>query len=133
MTAADPPAPRPASRVYVLDDHRIFRDILLHYLKETEAIEVAGADRRGPDAYTAIAQLQPEVVVVDPGPRPEDIAPTVALLRLAAPRAAIIALSFSYDEDYAATARQAGVDAYIDKLAAAEDLIEALYQVTGRS
>jgi DNA-binding NarL/FixJ family response regulator len=133
VTPADSPIARPASRVYVLDDHVIFRDILLHYLKETEVFEVVGADRRWPDAYAAIRRLQPEVVVVDPGPRPEDIAPTVALLRQAAPRAALIALSFSYDEDYAAAARQAGVEAYIDKLAAAEDLIGALRQVTGRS
>ena len=132
MTAADSSAPSPVSRVYVLDDHRIFRDILLHYLKETETVEVIGAARRDPDAYTAIARLQPDVVVVDPGLRPEDIAPTVALLRQAAPRAALIALSFSDDEDYAAAARQAGVDAYIDKLAAAEALIEALQRVTGR-
>jgi two-component system nitrate/nitrite response regulator NarL len=127
-----PLAPRPPSRVYVLDDHRIFVDILLHYLNETEGLEVVGAGPRGPQTYAQIAALAPDVVVVDPGPRLESIAPTLSEVRQAVPRAAVIALSFSYEEAYPAIARQVGVDAYIDKLAAADDLIAAIYQVTQR-
>ena len=133
MKAAARPAPRPPSRVFLLDDHRVFRDSLYSYLQESDGLQVVGSDRRGPAAYTHIAALQPAVVVVDPGPRLEDVAPTLAQVRQAAPEAALIALSFCSDDDFAAAARQAGAEACIDKLAAADGLHLALQWVSARA
>ena len=132
VTDASTKVERPAARVYLLDDHRIFLDVLRHYLRDVEGVSVVGAGRRGPEAYQQVRVLQPDVVVVDPGPQLEDIAVVVARLREAAPHAALIVLSLSYDDNYGAVAHHAGVDAYIDKLSAADDLITALYRVTGR-
>src|SRR5688572_11228154 len=88
------------SRTYILNDHRIFVEVLARYLREAAHIEVVGTGLRGPKAYAEIAALQPHVVVTDPGPKLADIAPTIGQLRQAAPGAAIVVLTQSFDEEY---------------------------------
>jgi DNA-binding NarL/FixJ family response regulator len=127
MTYTGPDVVPPRTiRVFVLNDHYMFVQVLGHYLRDFKDIHVVGTGLRGPDAYANIAKLQPDIVVVDPGPRVSDIAPTTTRLREAAPDAAIIGLAQSYDEEYPDIALRAGIELYIEKMAAAEELVSAI-------
>jgi DNA-binding NarL/FixJ family response regulator len=116
-------------RIFVLNDHQVFVEVLGQYLAAYDDIEVVGRGLRGAEAYARIAEQQPDAIVVDPGPRLTDIEPTIRQLRQAAPHAGIVALSLNFDEEYPAVALQAGVSIFVEKMSAAEALVEAIRQL----
>ena len=120
MSDVQRPGSPPPCRLYILNDNRIFVEVLARYLDQFPDLEVVGTGLRGPAAYHELELLQPEVVVVDPGPRLGDIEPTILRLRQALPGAAIVALSQPFDDEYAEVTRRAGVEKFVVKIEAAE-------------
>ena len=116
----------PGVRLFILNDHPIFVEVLGRYLASQPDLRIVGIGLRGPQAYAEIAELQPDVVLVDPGPKLTDIAPTVAHLRDAAPSAGLLVLTLNFDEEYPEICRQAGVEAFVDKLAVTDELLSAI-------
>ena len=52
-------------RVVVVDDHPFFRDGLIRGLTNSGRVEVVGEAENGRDGLAAIAELKPDVAVVD--------------------------------------------------------------------
>jgi DNA-binding NarL/FixJ family response regulator len=116
-------------RLFVLNDNQIFVQVLGRFLDDYPDLEMVGSGIRGAAAYRHIAELQPDVIVVDPGPRVADIEPTIQSVRQAS-RAPIVALTQNYDEEYPAITKRAGVERFVQKMAAAEELVAAIRLVT---
>lgn len=116
----------PAIRVLVVDDHGLFRRGLTALLSLDESIEVVGEACDGGEALRRAAELRPDLVLLDnhmPGVR--GIALLPGLLE-AAPRARILMLTVSEDEQDLADALRGGASGYLLKAMDAADLTAAI-------
>jgi YesN/AraC family two-component response regulator len=52
-------------RVLIVDDHDLFREGLRQLIETDPAIEVVGEAANGQDALKMVAELQPDVVLMD--------------------------------------------------------------------
>jgi DNA-binding NarL/FixJ family response regulator len=53
------------ARVLVVDDQKVFRDVLLAVVDATPGLKLVGEAACGPDALVAMDELTPEFVIVD--------------------------------------------------------------------
>ena len=118
-------------RVMIVDDHPVVRQGLRSLLSQYSDIRVVGEADGQPATLDMVAQLQPNVVLLDirlPGPNGLDLA---RHLRRAGSEARIIILTSYDDEGYLREAAEAGVHGYLLKGASAEvlaDSIRAVYR-----
>lgn len=126
--------PRPI-RVLVVDDHTLFRRGLIALLSlHDDELQVAGEAGNADEAQRRAADLQPDLILLDnhlPGVRGIDALP--ALLQ-AAPKARVLMLTVSEDEDDLADALKAGASGYVLKTIEGDALVEAIRRcVAGES
>lgn len=117
------------TRVLLVDDHLVVRQGLRSLLSQYPDIEVVGEAEGGQATLDLVADLQPDVVLLDirmAGPSGLDLA---AQLRRSGASARVIILTSHDDETYLVEAAQAGVHGYLLKSASAELLAEAIRAV----
>jgi len=117
-------------RVLLVDDHKVVRDGLKAILaRETEFL-VAGESDNGPESVRISKQLNPDVVVMDISlPGMDGIQATTDILR-EAPRAKIVILSMSGDENLVMSAIRAGARGFVLKKASGAEVVEAIRVVS---
>ena len=118
------------TRIFLADDHLIFAEALKQALDRVDYIEIAGIACDGREAIGRIAELKPDIAVLDISmPGLDGIEITRQVTRYY-PETRIILLS-SYDDDkYVKEAIQAGVKGYVLKSASQTALIEAIDAVS---
>jgi len=116
-------------RVLLVDDHLMFREALHQMLSQDPSIQVVGELGDGAGILEAMAQFQPDVVVMDVSmPNVNGIEATRRLLA-SHPEAKVVALSgFSYKQ-FVVEILDAGASGYVVKTAAAQQLIQAIGSV----
>lgn len=116
-------------RVLLVDDHVMFREALRQMLSLDASIQIVGELGDGTGVVQAVAQLQPDVVVMDVSmPHVNGIEATRALLA-SHPQVKVVALSgFNYKQ-FIVEMLDAGVTGYVVKTAAAQQLIQAIASV----
>lgn len=116
-------------RVLVVDQNRVFLQVLTRFLEEHPDVVVVAALQDARDALAQVAALRPDVVLVDPTmpdfPGPE----LIRRLRAASPDAGIVALMLLGTEVYRQAALAAGADALVLKPAVSTDLLPAIRRV----
>jgi DNA-binding NarL/FixJ family response regulator len=123
-----PAAQAEPTRVFVVDDHELFRTGLCGLL-EQHGLVVVGEAASAETACVEIPAAAADVVVMDlelPG-----ISGVEATKRLArsAPRARVVAFTMAADDDSVTAAISAGARGYLLKDAPAEDIIAAVQAV----
>ena len=116
-------------RILLADDHEIFRQGL-QALLEREGFRVAGQAADGQAAIQMAAQLSPDVAVVDlamPLLNGLDAAREIARV---SPRTRTILLTMHAEDPYVARALHAGIRGYVLKSQAADDLVQAIREVS---
>ena len=115
-----------AIRVVVADDQDLIRAALRALLDDVEDIAVVGEAADGKAAVSAVATLQPDVVVMDIRmPRLDGLAAT-RIIRAAHPDVAVIVLT-TYDlDEYVFDAVRAGAAGFLLKDGDADDLVRAI-------
>lgn len=113
-------------RVLLVDDHAILRVGLVSYLRYQPDFQVVGEAEDGEQALALVAQLHPDVVVMDiamPGMNGIE-----ATRRICAqyPETHILILSQYADKEYALQLLQAGASGYILKSDRGSELLVAL-------
>jgi PAS domain S-box-containing protein len=122
----DPPRPPTKIRVLLADDHRTMRDGLATFLEQQSGIEVVGTASDGQEAIDLVAQLQPDVVIMDVGmPRLDGLEAT-RRIRSAWPHVQVIGLTMHADESNHAAMRTAGAVDCLIKSGPTEDLLHAI-------
>lgn len=117
----------PSVRVLIVDDQVPFRRAAQAVVESTDAFVVIGAVATGEDALTAVAELEPDLVLMDVNLPGIDGMAASRLLRTSHPRVAVILLS-SYDEaEFADLSGNCGAAAYIPKSAFGPDRLEAVW------
>ena len=113
-------------RVLIAEDHQMVRAGLRALLEKSEGIEVVGEASNGQEAIKLIQKLLPHVVVMDIRmPIMNGIQASARIQELKLP-ARIVILSMYADEGLVYQALQTGVNGYILKSAASEELISAV-------
>ena len=116
-------------RVFLADDHKIFRQGLRGLIAEEQDMTIAGEAEDGRDAIAQIGQLEPDVVIMDIGmPALNGIEATRQIKR-DLPKTRIIALSMHTDEKYVAEMLRAGAVGYLCKKCKADELLLAIRTV----
>ena len=119
------------ARVLLADDHAAILAQAINRL--TGTFEIVGSVGNGPDLIKAVAQLDPDVVVLDitmPGINGMEAA---LKLQRAGCRAKLVFLTVHDDPDYMRAALEAGGSAYVVKSRLASDLVTAIHEaVAGR-
>ena len=120
-------------RVLLVDDHKVLREGLAGLLEQQNDIRVVGQASDGEQALEAIAQLHPDVVVMDiTMPRMDGIEATRrATARW--PHLAVIGLSMHSEATMSETMRQAGACHFLTKGGPVEDVVAAIRQCARRS
>jgi DNA-binding NarL/FixJ family response regulator len=101
--------------VLLCDDHKGFRTLLRYTVEEDPRLEVVGEACDGRSGIRAVAELRPDVLLLDISMPSLDGLEAIAEIRELAPRTRIVALSGFEAERMAEPALAAGADAYVEK------------------
>ncbi|MCC6142429.1 MAG: PAS domain S-box protein [Candidatus Hydrogenedentes bacterium] len=119
-------AAQDALHVLIVDDHKIMREGLAGLLMGEAGIEVIGEAASGPDALDRVAQLQPDVVIMDVSMPGMSGIEATRLLMQRHPEVAVIGLSMHEESNVGAAMREAGARAFLTKGGPSEALIDAI-------
>jgi DNA-binding NarL/FixJ family response regulator len=115
-------------RVLIVDDHRIFADMLAWSLEGAGMTPVATASSAA-EAVALAAELQPDVVVMDIGMPCEDGLSATRRIREVAPDAIVAIVTAHRHAQWVALAAQAGASAFIPKDGSLTEMMDVLGHV----
>jgi DNA-binding NarL/FixJ family response regulator len=110
----------------IVDDHALVREGLKHLLAGEPEFQLVGEASSAAQAQQAIAQLSPDVVVVDLTLGNDDGTDLIRWMRQTYPAVRIVVLSMQDEALYAERLLRLGVSAYVMKSAAESDFLTAL-------
>ncbi|KAF0091723.1 MAG: NarL family two component response regulator [Fusobacteria bacterium] len=116
-------------RVFLADDHKILRESLKHYLRQEAIVDVVGVADNGLDAYKEIIHLKPEIAILDISMPQLNGLDLCKKLKVEMPELKVIILTMHKSEEMLYKALSSGVNGYVLKDNALEDLIEAIKTV----
>ncbi len=118
-------------RVLIADDHAVVRQGLRTFLDLQEDIEVVGEAADGDQALAAVAELEPDVVVIDLVMPNTDGIEAIRRLKATAPATRAIVLSSFIEDDKLFPAVRAGAAGYLLKDVQPQELVAAIRTVHG--
>jgi len=116
-------------RVLIAEDHGLVRAGLRSLLERLSEVDVVGEASDGHDALQAVAELRPDIVLMDlsmPGLNGLEAAWRISRDH---PATRVLVLSMHADEEYVREAVRAGAAGYLVKSADREELVMALRAV----
>ena len=113
-------------RVLVVDEQVEVRQGLRMRLNIEPDMAVVGETGDAGEAIALAQSLEPDIVVIDVGRRNLGRMDIIQRLREVAPKAAIVVLTLSSDEDTRTRAQESGAHAFIEKYAGAADLLQSI-------
>ena len=117
----------PALRVFLVDDHPGFLEALAQFLARDPRIEVVDQADSGTVALQRVAQVWPDLVLVDLSmPDVNGLEVTRQLKRVQNGRRVII-LTIHDQPQYRAAARSAGADGFVSKAAFGRTLLPSIF------
>ncbi|MGV1100741.1 response regulator [Thiovibrio sp. JS02] len=116
-------------KIVLVDDHEMVRTGLKSLLETEPDFQVVGEAGNGIEALAKVAQLKPDVVVMDISMPLMDGFEATKKLAAANPESAVLALTVHEDKQYFFQMLQAGAKGYITKEAAADELVAAIRSV----
>jgi len=114
-----------ATRLLLVDDHKMLRDGLRRSLEE-HGFEVVGEADDGQEGVRMALTLQPDVVLMDVTMPVLDGVEATRQLRLISPASQVVMLTMHADGDVMARAIQAGAIGYLVKDCSTEDVVTAV-------
>lgn len=115
--------------IFLADDHKILRDTLRIYLSQEQGVCVVGEAANGVDAYNGIMATKPDLAILDISMALLNGLDLSEKLKLELPHLKIIILTMHKTESYVYKALNTGVNGYVLKDNALEDLMNAIYSV----
>lgn len=113
----------------LVDDHEMIRSGLKSLLQTEEDFNVVGEASNGAEALEKIADLRPDVVVMDISMPVMDGLETTKRMTRQFPESAVLVLTVHEDKQYFFQMLHAGAKGYVTKEAAADELVAAIRSV----
>ena len=114
------------TRLLLVDDHKVVRSGLRMLLDNEADLTIVGEAGTGQEALQLVEQLQPDLVLMDIGLPDMSGIEVTHQVKQRWPNIAIVALTIHEDEEYFFKMLQAGVNGYVTKRAAPEELLTAV-------
>lgn len=115
--------------IFLADDHAVVRDGLRFLLEAQADFKVVGDAANGRDAVHQVAQLNPEIVIIDIAMPELNGIEATRQIRDICPGAQVIILSMYATDEHVLRALQAGAQGYILKESAGVEVINAVRAV----
>jgi len=116
-------------RVFLTDDHMLFRQGIKTLIAAEHDLEVVGEAANADDAVTLARDLRPDIVSMDIGMQGMSSFEATRLIRKERPETKVVFLSMYDDEDYVSESMSQGANGYILKESPADQLLTALREV----
>ena len=116
-------------KVFLADDHAVVRDGLKALLSSESDIEVTGVADNGRDALVKIAELVPDIAVLDIAMPELNGTEVAAQINKTVPEVRIIMLSMHDTNEHVFQALRAGARGYLVKASAGREVIDAVKKV----
>lgn len=119
-----------ALRVFLADDHTLFREGVRALLERQPSISVVGEAGDGREALKRIEETSPDLVIMDiviPGLNGIEV---TRQIRKTQPDVKVLVLSMYDDQEYAYEVLRAGASGYIQKDTVGQELINAIEVVS---
>ena len=116
-------------RVYLTDDHTLFRQGIRTLVDSDPDMEAVGEASNAIDAIAQTAELKPDVVLMDIGMTGLSSFEATRQIRKARPETRVLFLSMYDDEDYLVESMEAGASGYVLKDSPATQLLNAIRDV----
>jgi two-component system invasion response regulator UvrY len=113
-------------RVVIADDHELIREGIKKIVRPHADLKIVGEAGDLRQAIALIAQVRPDVAVLDISLPDYDGLDGLAALRRHFPALRVVMLSMHPEERYALSALRAGALAYVSKATASAELVDAL-------
>lgn len=113
-------------RVLLADDHELVRSGVRRVLESVPGIEVVGEAARGDETLAMLAQLEPDVLLLDLNMPGGDGFEVLRKARDAAGGTRIVVLTLHVQAEYVARAVREGADGYLSKDLAVQELTDAI-------
>ncbi len=117
------------TQVLIVDDHPVVRDGLTTIINHEQDFNVCGQADDAPEALKAIAELKPDIAVVDISLKSSDGIELTKSIKAGHPKLPVIVLSVHDESVYAERALLAGAKAYLMKDAVSENIVKAIRTV----
>lgn len=121
---------RPPIRVLLADDHPLVRAGVRKVLEQQPSVTVVGEAGDGDEALKLLAELEPDLLVLDLNMPNRDGFAVLREARDAAPGVRILVLTMHASVEYVSRAVREGADGYLLKDTAVQDLAAAIESVT---
>jgi len=118
-------------RLLLVDDHPLVRDGLRARLQAVPGFEVVGEAGNAAEAEARMAELAPQLVLMDVGMKDVNGIELTARLLERAPGLQVLMLSMYDNPEYVQRALQAGARGYVLKDAPASEIVAAIEAVAG--
>lgn len=116
-------------KVMLVDDHAIVRDGLQEVLDAADDIEVVGQASDGVEAVETVAELAPDVVIMDVIMPNKDGVEACREVMDIFPDTRVLVLTAATEDDAIINAVAAGASGYLQKFSGREDLLTAVREV----
>ena len=116
-------------RIFLTDDHTLFRQGIRTLLSAEPDMEVIGEAGNAADAVGQARQVRPDVVLMDIGMAGMSSFEATRQIRKERPETRVVFLSMYDDEDYLAECVDMGANGYILKESPADQLVTAIREV----
>jgi len=116
-------------RVLLADDHELVRAGVRKVLENSSGFEVVGEASRGDETLAKLAELEPDVLLLDLNMPGGDGFEVLRTARDTAGGARIVVLSLHVQAEYVSRAVREGADGYLSKDLAAQELPDAIASV----
>jgi len=116
------------TRVLLADDHALIRQGLKAFL-EKQGFQVVGEASDGQEALRSVEKTQPDVAIIDISMPVLNGVDAARELKKSALKTKVILLTQHDEDQYVTEALRAGVNGYVLKSQAADDLVHAIQEV----
>jgi DNA-binding NarL/FixJ family response regulator len=121
--------PEKPRKVFIVDDHPVFRDGLVGLVKREPSLTICGEAENAAQALTEIQRLNPDLVLADIGLPGRSGLELIKDIQALLPGTPVLVISMYEETLYAERVLRAGGRGYIMKQAGPEKIVEAIHRV----
>lgn len=118
-------------RILLVEDHVIFREVIRNNLQGIPGLEIVGEAGDGLELLKSVETLKPQMIILDLSLPHVSGLEAAQKIKQQHPEMKILVLTMHKSKDHLARATEAGVDGYLAKDDAFDDLLKAIELIRG--